>query len=231
MFIQHLKTVTPISSERGELMKRWFRELSFDLREPGINIWSMPIFSAFFIVGSILIQSELGVNNTVTLSVMEIMIPFMGGYASIMIMQGLLDTEGCEILYTYDRSYLYWGILRQLRLFLVQIVHSATVCGCIAVIMKESFVMLLILTIVQSFAVMSISFFGMAISKKVSVAIIILIAFVGIQITLGREMSFVNWIYVLSGSVPDNGMLISICVRSIFIGIFGFVIGQMWIRP
>ena len=78
---------------------------------------------------------------------------------------------------------------------------------------------------------MSISFLGMAISKKVSIALIILIAFVGVQITLGREMNFVNWIFVLSGSVPEYGMLISICIRSLFIGTFGWMIEQMWIRP
>ena len=147
-------------------MKRWLRELSFDLREPEIKIWIIPLISSFFVIGSWLIQSLLGVNNTVTLSVMEIMIPFVGRYASIMIMQGLLDTEWCEILYTYDRPYLYWGLLRQFRLLMVQIVHTILVCGCIAVIMGESFVTLLVLTIAQSFAVIPISFFGMAISKK-----------------------------------------------------------------
>lgn len=212
-------------------MKRWLRELFFDLREPGINIWIIPIVSVCFVICSLLLQSHLGVNNTVTLSVMEIMIPFMGGYASIMIMQGLLDTEGCEILYTYNRSYLYWGILRQIRLFSVQIVHIILVCGSIAVIMEESFVPLLVLTVVQSFAVMSVSFFGMALTKKVSVALIILIAFVGVQITLGREISFINLIFILTGSVPDDSMLMGVCVRSIFIGIFGGAIGQLWIRP
>ena len=145
VFIQHLKIVTLTSSERGEVMKRWLRELSFDLREPGIKIWIIPLISSFFVIGSWLIQSLLGVDNTVTLSVMEIMIPFVGRYASIMIMQGLLDTEGCEILYTYDRPYLYWGLLRQFRLLMVQIGHTILVCGCIAVIMGESFVTLLVL--------------------------------------------------------------------------------------
>ena len=202
-----MKIVTHISSK-----KRWLRELFFDLREPGINIWIIPIVSVCFVICSLLLQSHLGVNNTVTLSVMEIMIPFMGGYASIMIMQGLLDTEGCEILYTYNRSYLYWGILRQIRLFSVQIVHIILVCGSIAVIMEESFVPLLVLTVVQSFAVMSVSFFGMALTKKVSVALI-------------------NLIFIVTGSVPDDSMLMGVCVRSIFIGIFGGSIGQLWIRP
>lgn len=212
-------------------MKRWIKELFFDLQEPGINIWSIPIISMFFVLGSYLLQGMLGNSNTVTLSVLELLIPFMGGYASIMIMQGLLDTEGCEILYTYDRSYMYWGVYRQFRLFAVQVVHTALVCISIAAIMRVSFLPLLCLTLVQSFAVMAISFLGVSISRRVSVGLIILISFVGVQITLGREISFLNWLFVLSGRLPEYEILVGIYFRSIIISIFGWIIGQVWIHP
>ena len=133
-------------------MRRWTKELLFDLREPGINIWILPIISAVFVVGTCLLQVELGNNNTMTLAMLEIVIPFMGGYASIMIMQGLLDTEGCEILFTYPRSYLYWGILRESRLFVVQAIHVAIISRCLSEIMQISFWEIFALTLFQSFA-------------------------------------------------------------------------------
>lgn len=212
-------------------MKRWTKELLFDLREPGINIWILPIISVIFVAGSSLLQMVLGNNNTMTLAALEICIPAMGGYASVMIMQGLLDTDGGEILYTYPRSYLYWGILRQSRLFVVQTVHVAVVCGCLSQIMQISFLEVFGLTLFQSFAVMAVSFFGVSASRKVSIGLIALIAFVGIQITLGRELNLLNWIFVLSGRMPSQAILAGICVKSICIGIFGWSVGQMWIHP
>lgn len=212
-------------------MKRWLKELVFDLREPGINIWILPIISIIFIVGSCLLQEKLGNNNTMTLAMLEIIIPLIGGYASIMIMQGLLDTEGCEMLFTYPRSYLYWGILRQTRLFGVQAIHVATVCGFLSKIMQIPFLEIFALTLFQSFVIMAISFFGVSISRKVSIGLIVLIAFIGIQITLGRELNLLNWIFVLSGRIPSHAILTGICLRSLFIGTFGWWLGQMWIRP
>lgn len=212
-------------------MKRWMKELLFDLREPGVNIWILPILSAIFVAASWPLQAELGNNNTMTLATLEIAIPFMGGYASIMLMQGVLDTEGCEILYTYPRSYLYWGIFRQVRLFLIHTIHVAVVCGCVSKIMTLSFAEIAVLTIFQSFAVMGISFVGVSISKKVSIGLIVLIAFVGVQITLGREINALNWIFVLTGGIPDSVGLIGICVKATCIGAFGWTIGQMWIHP
>lgn len=212
-------------------MRRWTKELLFDLREPGINILILPIISAVFVVGTCLLQAELGNNNTMTLAMLEIVIPFMGGYASIMIMQGLLDTEGCEILFTYPRSYLYWGILRESRLFVVQAIHVAIISRCLSEIMQISFWEIFALTLFQSFAVMGISFFGVSISRKVSIGLIVLIAFVGIQITIGRELNLLNWIFVLSGRIPSYAVMTGICVRSVCIGAFGWIVGQMWIHP
>ena len=85
-------------------MKRILRELRHDLREPGLNITALPVVSILFLLLSCVVQAQLQQNNTVTLGLLEVLIPFLGGYASLMLMQGLLDTEGGDILFTYPRS-------------------------------------------------------------------------------------------------------------------------------
>lgn len=212
-------------------MKRCFKELFLDLKEPGINIWMIPFVSIGFVVCSYYLQNEFKENNTVTLALLEVLIPFLGGYASIMIMQSVLDTEGCEILFSYPRSALYWGIIRQLRLFVIYSLFSSLICKCIAAIMCIPFFSLCVLTLAQSFTVMAIGFLGVCASRKVSIGLITLIAFVGIQIMLGREIAPLNWIYVLSGRFPENSAIVSICIRSVLIGIFGWITGQLWIHP
>lgn len=212
-------------------MKRYCRELVLDLTEPGINIGILPFVSIVFLIYSYYIQNRLGANNTITLSLLEVLVPFLGGYASIMIMQSVVDTEGCEILFTYPRSLLYWGIIRQLRLYIIFSLFAALICKCTAMIMCISFFPLYVLTLAQSFSVMSIGFLGVSMSRKVSIGLVALIAFVGIQILLGREMASMNWIYVLSGKFPDNGMVTSICIRSLLIGCFCWITGQSWVHP
>lgn len=211
-------------------MKRYCRELFLDLKEPGINIWMIPFVSIGFVICSYYLQSRLGANNTITLALLEVLLPFLGGYASIMIMQSVVDTEGCEILFSYPRSFLYWGAIRQLRLYIIYSLFSALICKCIAMIMYIPFSSLYILTLAQSFSVMSIGFLGVSMSRKVSIGLVTLIAFVGIQIMLGREITPLNWIFVLSGSLPDNSIIVSICIRSLLIGIFGCITGQLWLH-
>ncbi len=212
-------------------MKRYFRELALDLTEPGVNIGMIPFVAFCFLIFSYYLQNKLATNNTITLSLLEVLVPFLGGYASIMIMQSVVDTEGCEILFTYPRSLLYWGIIRQLRLYIIFSFLIALICMLIAKMMCLSFLPLYVLTLAQSFSVMSTGFLGVSMSKKVSIGLVALIAFVGIQILLGREMAFLNWIFVLSGKLPDHGMITGICIRSLLIGCFCWIAGQLWVHP
>lgn len=207
-------------------MKRIARELWYDLREPGINIWMLPALSAAFVLLSWYMQRLLGDNNTVTPAMLEMLIPFLGGYGSLMLMQGLLDTEGCEIRFTYPRSNLYWGLIRQLRFFMVYALLIAAVCGGIAIIMDASFWALFLLTLFQSFALMAVAFLGISLSRSVSVGLITLLAFVGIQITLGQEFSVFNWLYFLDGRLPALQEIPGNCMRSLFIGVFGWGVTQ-----
>lgn len=208
-------------------MKRILRELRHDLKEPGLNILALPIVSLLFLLLTCVVQDQ-----TVTLAMLEVLIPFLGGYASLMLMQGLLDTEGCDTLFSYPRSNLYWGLIRQLRLFAVQAVHTAIVCLAVAVIVPQaSFPELFLLTLAQSFAVMAAAFCGVAVTRSVGMGLVILLAFIGIQITLGREYGVFNWLYVLTGDIPDNGTLVAICARSVLIGAAGGFVGQLRVRP
>lgn len=211
----------------GGTVKRILRELRHDLKEPGLNILALPVVSLLFLLLTCAVQ-----NQTVTLAMLEVLIPFLGGYASLMLMQGLLDTEGCDTLFSYPRSNLYWGLIRQLRLFVVQAVHTAIVCLAVAVIVPQaSFPELFLLTLAQSFAVMAAAFCGVAVTRSVGMGLVILLAFIGIQITLGREYGVFNWLYVLTGHIPDNGTLSAICARSILIGAAGGFVGQLRVRP
>lgn len=212
-------------------MKRFCKELVLDLKEPGINIWMIPIVSIVFLISTDYLQNRLGINNLITLSLLEILLPFLGGYASIMIMQSIVDTDGCEILFTYPRSLIYWGIFRQIRLYIIFSLLTALICMRISMIMFVPFLRLYVLTLAQSFSVMSIGFLGVSMSRKVSIGLVALIAFVGIQILLGREIASLNWIYVLSGRLPENGVIIDICIRSLLIGFFCWITGQFWVHP
>lgn len=211
----------------GGTVKRILRELRHDLKEPGLNILALPVVSLLFLLLTCAVQ-----NQTVTLAMLEVLIPFLGGYASLMLMQGLLDTEGCDTLFSYPRSNLYWGLIRQLRLFVVQAVHTVIVCLAVAIIVPQaSFPELFLLTLAQSFAVMAAAFCGVAVTRSVGMGLVILLAFIGIQITLGREYAVFNWLYVLTGHIPDNGILSAICARSILIGAAGGFVGQLRVRP
>lgn len=212
-------------------MKRFIREFIYDLKEPGICIWMIPILVIAFIFLSYFWHSELGLNDTLTLALLELLLPFMGGYASIMLMQGLLDTDGCEILFSYPRSNLYWGLLREIRFFCFFFPLVALASFLTANTMEAPSFGLFFLTLIQCFAVMGIAFGGIALTRRVSAGLIILIAFVGIQITLGREFSVFNLIYVLNGRYPSSSQIVRIGIRGLLVGIFGYGIGQVWIRP
>ncbi len=215
-------------------MKRFFREIAFDIKEPGIHMWVIPIAAIVFLVIAFLTQQysdATGHSNQLTLPLLEILIPSLGGYGALMLMQGLLDTEGGELSFTYQRTYLYWGLIRQLRFFSLFVLFIAAVCGALAVMIHTDFIAIFLLTSVQSFAVMAVSFLGVTAGKKVSVGFIVLVAFVGIQITLGREYQIFNWIYAINGDAPSYEQLGGIAFRAIPIGIFGWGIGQVWLRP
>ena len=215
-------------------MKRFFRELVYDIKEPGIHIRIIPLVALAFIMMTYIVQKTLdskGIQNVLTLPLLEVLIPSMGGYGALMLMQGLLDTEGGELAFTYPRTYIYWGVIRQLRCFILYAFLIAVVCISVASIMHIDFAPIFYLTLAQSFAVMAVSFLGITSSKKVSIGLIVLVAFVGIQVTLGWEFEIFNRIYVISGTVPSNEQLGSITFNSLLIGVFGWWIGQVWLRP
>lgn len=212
-------------------MKRFIREIAFDITEPGLCIRIMPVIAGIFLGLASLWHGKLGLNDTLTLALLELLIPFLGGYGAVMLMQGLLDTDGCELLFSYPRSNRYWGVYRQVRFFCLFAPLAALTAWLAAQIMEVSAAGLVFLTLVQSFAVMAVGFFGVALTRRVSGGLILLIAFVGIQITLGREFSIFNWIYVLSGRYPATYQILPIGVCGFLIGIFGWGVGQIWIRP
>ena len=210
-------------------MKRIMRELWFDLREPGLNIWMLPGLSAIFLFVSWWIQKTLSYKE-ITLTMLEMLIPFLGGYGSLMLMQGLFDTEGGEIYFSYPRSWLYWGVIRQLRFFVVFGFLVCAVCIGVSFVLKVAFWILFPLTLIQSLALMSIAFLGISITKSVSGGLITLCAFTGIQVTLGREYDIFCWIYILKGYVPALKELVILCARALSITAFGLGIGHLWTK-
>ncbi|NLG58254.1 MAG: hypothetical protein GX540_07570 [Clostridiales bacterium] len=215
-------------------MKRLLREIAYDLREPGFHLWIILPAALLFLLVAQLIQQALDASgriNVLTLALLEALIPTLGGYGAVMLMQGLLDTEGGEIAFTYKRSLLYWGLIRQLRFFILFALLVAMVCAGVASIMRINFPQLFALTLAQSFAVMGIAFLGITMSRKTEIGLIVLIAFVTIQMSLGREYPVVNQIYVLDGAVPSIEQSSFIVYKSVPIGAFGWGIGQVWLRP
>ncbi|MEA4831219.1 MAG: hypothetical protein VB118_01215 [Oscillospiraceae bacterium] len=211
-------------------MRRIYRETAYDLKEPGVHIWIIPLTALAFIVLTYFLQKNMNI-DVLTLSLLEVLIPSLGGYGTIMLMQGLLDTEGGELGFAYPRSYLYWGLIRQFRFFILHSILTAAVCEALALILHVDFLSLFYLTVIQSFAVMAVSFLGVIAGKKVSIGLIVLIAFIGIQLTLGREYNIFNRIYIINGAIPSHEQLNSVLYNSLFIGVFGWGIGQVWLRP
>lgn len=215
-------------------MRRIFRETAYDLKEPGIHIWMIPLVALVFIVMTVIVQKALDAAdspNALTLPLLEALIPSLGGYGALMLMQGLLDTEGGDLAFTYPRTKLYWGLIRQFRFFILYALLIAAVCKSVAVIMRIDFAPVFYLTLAQSFAVMAVSFLGVTSSKKVSIGLIVLVAFVAIQFTLGWEFEIFNRIYLLDGTPPTSEQLSSVTLNSIIIGAFGWGLGQVWLRP
>ena len=216
-------------------MKRIVREVKQDFMDMGVHMWIIPLVSLVFLGMTFVLQRTLdttGTENLLTLPMLEALIPSLGGYGSLMLMQGLFDTEGGELLFSYPRSRLYWGIIRQTRFFILFMGLVAMICMLIALILRIDFVPIFTLTAVQSFAVMAVAFLSVTWSKNLSVGLIVLISFVSIQIMVGRDFTFLNRIYVLTGvAAPDPGQLSSISFDALLIGIFGWGLGHIWLRP
>lgn len=215
-------------------MRRVIREATHDLREAGIHIGMIPLFAFAFLVITYFVQKNLDIaekQNVLTLPMLEALMPSLGGYGTIMLMQGVLDTEGSELVFTYPRTRLYWGLIRQFRFFILYALLIAVVCKSVTGMMRIDFAPIFTLTLAQSFTVMAVSFLGVTLAKKVSIGLIILVAFVGVQIMIGRDWGFLNWIYVIAETGPSQAQLDAILYNSLCIGIFGWGLGQVWLRP
>lgn len=209
-------------------MNKNFRELLYDLRETGFNAFGLPLILVLYICSAFFIHRSLAGNDYITLALLELIVPFSCGYVAIMLMQGIYDTDGCEIVFSYPRSTFYWGVYRQLRFFLAFSIIIVLVCCCISKIMCVSFCYIAILTLLQSIAVVAISFLGITLAKSAGVGIVILLSFVGIQITLGREFQIFNLLFVLDGEVPTKNQIITIGIRSIVMTAISFPLAYLW---
>jgi hypothetical protein len=211
-----------------------FREIKYDLKEMGLNLVSVIAILASLVFLSVILKNKI-TNQYYMIAIInslyEFIIPTLGGYCSVILMQGLYDSEGGDLLFTYSRSYFYWGILRQLRFFIIYIILIVAVFYSTSIFISEMQSGLLVLLILQSFAVMGFSFMGTTISKKVSVGLIFLVIFVGIQIMVGREFAFLNWIYKLEGNIrPSRFNDGALTINSAIIGSISFLLGNIWIK-
>ena len=61
--------------------------------------------------------------------------------------------------------------------------------------------------------------------------LIVLAAFVGIQLILGREYPVLNWIYNFSGYAVNPMQKSNILSACALIGLASWSLGQLWVRP
>ena len=215
-------------------MKRVLREFRHDLREISGHLAAAGIIGILFVVTAYFVQVNLDrqdLPNTVTLPALEALIPSLGAYGTLMLMQALLDTEGGELGFTYARTPLYWGLIRQARFFGLYGAAAALVCAAIAAIMWIPWVNLFTLTLLQGYAVMGIGFLALCATRKVSMGLVLVAAFVCLQLMLYRDLPQLNFIYSLTGMAPEGYVLDVLVPRCLAIGTFGWGIGQLWLRP
>jgi len=215
-------------------MRRVIKEIYFDLKNMGWHFAGILSICLFVIVGSIILKCRIIYPDQYIITVLplvQILISAAAGYGSVMLMQSLLDTEGGEMCFTFPRSNLYWGIVRQIRYFVIILPVIICVCIPISLFMKIKFGILLAIITFQSVAVMAVSFIGVSISRKVSIGLVFLIAFIGIQITLGQEYEVFNFIYIPFGKTVETFGTSKIIFNAIIISIVGFIWGQTFIHP
>lgn len=218
------------------MIRRIYREWVYDLKEPGIHMWMIPLVSLAFVVMTFFVQKALDISgrpNFLTFPMLEALVPSLGGYGALMLMQGLFDTEGGELAFIYPRTRLYWGVIRQLRFFILYALWVFIICTLVSVITHNPANSPFGLILAQSFAVMGVVFLGTTASKKVGIGLIVLVAFVGIQLVMGQFNSSMNWIYDMGqGSIlPADMQPASPMVNAMLIGVFGWGLGQVWLRP
>lgn len=150
-------------------MRRILREISYDLREPGTHMLAIPVIALLFVLLTLFVQARFSAmerQNTFTLFALELLFPFLGGYAAIALMRGIFDAEGGETLFTYGKSFFYWGWIRQMRFFALYAILVAAVSVCTAAILHGSIMDIFTVTLAQCFAVMGVAFFGVCVSKR-----------------------------------------------------------------
>ena len=211
---------------------RILRETIYDYKAMGLHaviIFIGPfVYLAAFVIAVLISQTGM---QAVMLNIFEIVIPMVGGYGAVMLMQELLDVDGGEILLTYHHNTIYWGIIRQLKFYVIYQMVGALVIFLMSVVSSLDFESVFLLNASQCFAVMGIAFLGVAATRKVAIGLVVLIAFVGIQITLGQEFPVFNLIYLFTGAADSRLGLSNIVFNSTISGLFGYSLGQTWIKP
>lgn len=218
------------------MIRRIYREWVYDLKEPGIHIWMIPLVSLAFVVMTFFVQRALdisGKHNFLTFPMLEALIPSLGGYGTIMLMQNLFDTEGGDLVFIYPRTRLYWGVIRQLRFFILYAFWVFIICTLVSIITHNQTSNPFGLILTQCFAVMGVAFLGTTASKKVGIGLIILVAFVGIQLVMGQFNAGLNWIYDMGevSMLPSDVQPTSPGLTALLIGVFSWGLGQVWLRP
>lgn len=218
------------------MIRRIFREWAYDLKEPGIHLWMIPLVSLAFVVMTFFVQKSLdisGKTNFLTLPMVQALIPSLGGYGALMLMQGLFDTEGGELAFVYPRTRLYWGLIRQLRFFILYALWVFLICKLVSDITRDPANSPFALILTQCFAVMGAAFLGTTASKKVGIGMVVLVAFVGIQFVMGQFNGSLNWIYDMGqvSMLPESMQTASPALNALLIGAFSWGLGQVWLRP
>ncbi len=218
------------------MIRRIYRETVYDLKEPGIHILLLPLAGLAFVVMTFFVQRTLlssGRSNEITLPMLGALLPSLGGYGSLMLMQGLFAKAGGELAFSYPRTRLYWGLIRQLRFFLLYGCWVTVTCFLICLIMRIPLTKTLFLTLSQCFAVMGVAFLACTASKKAAVGLIVMIAFVGIQLVLGPYLVKLNWIYDLGRAsiLPAGLQPAALEINALAIGCLSWFLGLIYLGP
>ncbi len=78
---------------------------------------------------------------------------------------------------------------------------------------------------------MGVGFLALCATRKVSMGLVLVAAFVCLQLMLYRDLPQLNFIYSLTGMAPAGYVLDVLVPRCLAIGTFGWGIGQLWLRP
>jgi|GEM_PF-1763371 len=190
------------------IMKRKI-DIPFEFKVMGINAY-IPLIGALFVAiySAVSLKSQEGWMNTV--SILEIVMPFLSGWYSVFLFQDVLEEIGSETIFTYPIKRYELGVLRVLVFFIFYMVILALVLLEIQLMVdKEVFLTLFLQLSLQGLFFSSLGFVLVTITSSSIWSLTVLSIYSVTQIITGGNLfSFIN-VYLFNGDIiPINEIFI-----------------------